>query len=60
MQVQPGGKLTIVSEGDPRDRPATTTTPGDVIRREITQKPGALYNFKRMEETRRVINLNLL
>lgn len=62
MQVQPQGKLEIkLAEGVIHAIKITGNedTQDYVIRREITLKPGMIYNFKRMEDDlRRVYNLN--
>ncbi len=62
LQVQPGGVLELkVAEGEVEAIRivGNEETRDYVIRRELTQKPGELFNFKKMEDDlRRVYNLN--
>lgn len=62
LQVQPGGVLDLkVAEGEIEAIRVigNEETRDYVIRRELTLKPGQLFNFKKMEEDlRRVYNLN--
>lgn len=62
LQIQPGGILELkVAEGEIEAIRivGNEETRDYVIRRELTLKPGQLFNFKKMEEDlRRVYNLN--